>query len=85
MIGAVTSGDSIQPKTDTRLSDAMDELQTLSAAQQKILKRAAEWEARLIVAKRELPGDIPLIVFRDVEEISELLPSMIRTSIESMS
>lgn len=52
-------------------TDLADEMQVLSVVQQKILRRAAAWRSRLDQARSIVPDSVDLVVFRDVQEITQ--------------
>jgi len=53
------------------VAGALEELQALTAAQQKVLKRAALWESRVERARREIPRGVDLIFYKSAEEVRE--------------
>lgn len=61
------------PSSDSSTTDEIEireELQALSAAQQKILRRAVAWRSRLEQARWNVPESVELVVFRDIQEIT---------------
>lgn len=76
----VTSNDIVRPRIPNRqLSasstnsasssdiDLSEEIRSLSSAQQKILRRAALWDARMEKARREVPEKVKLVLFSDAK------------------
>ncbi|TXT13479.1 hypothetical protein VHUM_00846 [Vanrija humicola] len=63
--------------TAEAINSTVEELQTLSYAQQKILRQAADWETRLARAEADLPASIPLVIFKDVEEIESMARELV--------
>ncbi|KAL7424342.1 hypothetical protein Q5752_000024 [Cryptotrichosporon argae] len=55
----------------TALADTVAELDALTAAQQKVLRRAAQWEARVARAKELVPASTGLVFFKHVDEIRD--------------
>lgn len=60
------------------LDSTMAELQELSASEQKLLRRAAQWEERVQRAYDQMPSHIPLVFFKDAEEIESLSCGLVR-------
>lgn len=63
------------------LAETVDELQQLSAADTKILRRAADWEARVARAYAETPPSVALVFFEDVAEIESLAKELVRDGV----
>ena len=61
------------------LSSPLEDLEELTAAQQKILKRAAQWEERMSQAQRLMPADIPLLFFKEPSEVREVLIDIVQS------
>lgn len=61
------SSTSISSSVSSGDFDMSDEMQSLSSAQQKILKRAALWDLRVEKARRIVPEEVRLIFFTDAE------------------
>ncbi|EIW68687.1 hypothetical protein TREMEDRAFT_63151 [Tremella mesenterica DSM 1558] len=55
-----------------------EEIQALTAAQQKILKRAALWESRVERAWKEVPDGVELVFWKDVVEIHDKVVALVR-------
>lgn len=62
----------------TEEANLEEELQALSAAQQKLLRRAAAWRSRLDQARLDVPDSVDLVIFRDVHEITQRVVQQIR-------
>jgi len=67
--------------TDDDIAQTVDELQQLSAAENKILRRAADWEARVQRAYAEIPPSVSLVFFEDVAEIQSLAKELVRDGV----
>lgn len=59
------------------INRTVEELATLSAHQQKVLRQAADWETRLARAEAELPASTPLVIFKNVDEIESLARELV--------
>jgi len=72
---------STSPASSTEdLGARLADIEALTAAQGKILKRAALWEARVAIAKRDIPKETVLIFFQEPEEISFLVHELFMIS-----
>jgi hypothetical protein len=76
------SSPTLQPPSRTNsvddLEQTVDELQQLSAAETKILRRAAEWESRVARAYAEIPPSVSLVFFEHVDEIESLAKEIVK-------
>lgn len=64
--------------SDEDLKSTVQELQELSDDEEKLLKRAAQWEQRVARAYEQVPQQIPLVFFREPEEIEQLSLDLLR-------
>jgi hypothetical protein len=71
-----TSGN--DPSAGQSLPGVPDELQDLTSAQHKILRKASEWEARIILCQRSLPPGMIMRFFEHANEVEELVVNLIR-------
>lgn len=62
-------------------STALHEMQDLTSAQEKILKRAAHWDERVLLAQHTIPGHIPLIFFEHTFEVEEQIVQLARAGL----
>jgi hypothetical protein len=62
-------------------SVALHEIQDLTSAQEKILKRAAHWDERVSLAQQTIPGHIPLIFFEHTSEVEEQIVQLARAGL----
>lgn len=84
----VSSGTSSGASTPTRGNSSSDdelrttvaELQELSDDEEKLLKRAAQWDLRVARAYEQVPPSVPLVFFREPEEIEGLALGLLRDS-----
>lgn len=60
------------------IDGTMAELQELSASEQKLLRRAAQWEFRVQRAYEQVPERVPLVFFKEAEEIESLASGIVR-------
>lgn len=65
--------------TSEDLAQTMEDLKQLSAAEQKIMRRAAEWETRVARAYSEIPSTVKLVFFEDVDEIEGLAKELVKS------
>lgn len=64
--------------TAADIDGTMAELQELSASEQKLLRRAAQWEERVQRAYEQVPDNVPLVFFKDADEIESLCCGLVR-------
>lgn len=76
-----TSGISRTSTSDDLAQSAAD-LQQLSAAQAKVLRRAADWDARVARAHAETPSGVRLVFFEHVDEIRDLACALVAQEVE---
>ncbi|BEI88420.1 uncharacterized protein CcaverHIS019_0111380 [Cutaneotrichosporon cavernicola] len=74
--GTSTPSDPRPTKAD--IDGTMAELQELSASEQKLLRLAAKWEYRVQQAYELVPDNIPLVFFKEAEEIESLASGIVR-------
>ena len=55
------------------------ELQELTAAQQKILRLADHWDERVAWARKIIPEHVPLFLFRDPSEIRDEIVALVKS------
>lgn len=69
-----TPGTPSTPKEQTaeEIAKTVAELQELSSAEQKLLKRAADWETRVQTAYDTVPASVRLVFFKETEEIEDV-------------
>lgn len=61
--------------SNSLLSD--EEKRSLTSSQQKILQRAATWQARMAAARSAIQADTTLLFFKDPVEIEETIGSIV--------
>ncbi|CAK9784258.1 hypothetical protein CC85DRAFT_324886 [Cutaneotrichosporon oleaginosum] len=76
--GASTPGTPSGRPTKEDIDGTMAELQELSASEQKLLRRAAQWEYRVQRAYEQVPDNVPLVFFKEAEEIESLARGIVR-------
>ena len=82
--GETSTPASVSPASSVEdLNGTLSEIQALTAAQQKVLKRAAQWEARVELAKRSMPEGITLAFFRDPEDVESAVLDLVEQAAES--
>lgn len=79
-LDSLPSGASTPTKPTPTMSDidTMAELQELSASEHKLLRLAANWEYRVQKAYELVPESIPLVFFKEAEEIESLATGIVR-------
>jgi phosphatidate phosphatase APP1 len=75
-----TSTISRQP-TDQDMKQTIADLQSLSAEEQKVLKRAAQWETRVNQALDAVPPGVKLIFFKEPEEIESVAQALVEANV----
>lgn len=64
--------------SDDDMKSTVAELQELSNDEEKLLKRAAQWDLRVTRAYDQVPPEIPLVFFREPEELESLSLELLR-------
>lgn len=62
------------------LKGILAEIEALTAAQRKALKRAADWETRVASARNKMPKGISLVFFKSADEIAMLAVQLVQES-----
>lgn len=78
--GASTPTSLGRQSTDQDMKQTIADLQTLSAEEQKVLKRAAQWDTRVEQALDAVPPGVKLIFFKDPEEIESVAQALVETN-----
>lgn len=78
--GASTPTSIGRQSTDQDMKQTISELQSLSAEEQKVLKRAAQWETRVNQALDDVPPNVKLIFFKDPEEIESVAQALVEAN-----
>jgi hypothetical protein len=68
-----------KPSDPSLAQQAEQEIQALTAAQLKLVKRAAEWTDRLSRARSQLPDWLPLLVFQHPSEIESEIEAVVNS------
>lgn len=77
-IGATGSSSDPLASLEDEAREVEEEFQELSATQTKLLRRAAEWNERVVRLSQELPFGIRLLLFREPSEVEETLLQLVK-------
>lgn len=79
-IGATGSSSDPGESLEEEAREVEEEFQELSATQTKLLRRAAEWNERVVRLSQELPAGVRLLLFREPREVEQTLLQLVRDS-----
>lgn len=79
-IGATGSSSDPLASLEDEAREVEEEFQELSATQAKLLRRAAEWNERVVRLSQELPAGVRLLLFREPREVEQTLLQLVRDS-----
>jgi hypothetical protein len=77
-IGATGSSSDPLTSLEDEAREVEEEFQELSATQTKLLRRAAEWNERVVRLSQELPAGVRLLLFREPREVEETLLQLVK-------
>jgi hypothetical protein len=77
-VGATDSTSLPVSESTEELAEMRHDMEVLTAQQLKLQRRAEEWVTRMMVARKQLPVDFPLLFFQNPAEIEEVIASKVR-------